>query len=430
MSEPRLPLFHRSTSEIESSLDLWVTGAQHWTRLTLGPGGVSAVASALSLLGISLILRSLSDEEAGAFALLQALVQTIGLVAAMGFPTVVTRRYSRPIGNGYDWRRDTAGTVVFAMAPLTGAIVLARLAYELPEAQLAFLFGSGAALVVLWVFSSMLSASGHYTWSSLIVRVPSALLLPIGLGSLFLPALRQLNTVIILQLAGTGVTVILASYLMAQLLPRTGGAITLRERLQGIPFLLSSAILLIPDHVVVALGGAILTAPQLATYAAIAVLLRPFRLIRAVLSMVMMPELIKRQRQHYWRLAVGLWGLAIAAALAAILLTPLVARWFYAGKYQEGYSLVPLLALAGVAHLTSVLPKSHLYGTAQSAFLNRFISAQVAGLGAALLVGGVLIARLGTVGLALAVILAETSVTTISYVAWWRLRTANRPSMA
>jgi O-antigen/teichoic acid export membrane protein len=127
-----------------------------------------------------------------------------------------------------------------------------------------------------------------------------------------------------------------------------------------------------PDQGLVAIAGRILPPQDLAAYAAVAILLRPFRLLRSVLASILMPEFVRRPRTTYARHMAGVLVLGLAAGLASVALLPPLAAWFYGERYSAGLPLIPLLTVGGILHLTTVVPKSDLSGRATTALASRF----------------------------------------------------------
>jgi O-antigen/teichoic acid export membrane protein len=270
----------------------------------------------------------------------------------------------------------------------------------------------------------MLNAHGHYIVSSLLLRLPHTLLILPGLLATQASNWAELQPVLLAYGAGLMLCSLILLFFLTQVLRRGSIRISLRERFEGLVFFASTAIALMPDPGVVVIAGALVTPERLAAYAAMAVLLRPFRLVTQVLSAIMTPELIRRERPNYRGLLIGLWALAIAAALATVIFGPHLARWIYEGRYEEGVRIIPLLALVGALQLTAILPKSDLTGKAAMRTFRRLIYSLMGVMGVLAAIGVALISRFGLIGIASTALILQAARSLLAYGFWRGYRKA------
>jgi O-antigen/teichoic acid export membrane protein len=371
---------------------------------------------------MSLLYRSLLPVEAGQMALLLSLVDIFALLTGFGMPTVITRKYSSQPAGTRDWPADLAGTVAFSSPWIAGAFVLSLVLYDVPPAGRLYLPLAIALSGLLQASSMILASQGRYSWPAVLLRLPNAMLLAVWLIGLAAPSLARLAGVLLLHGLSILMALTVGLILLWRSLPRGRTRLTLRERFEGLPFLATGATVVLPDQGLVAIAGRMLPAADLATYAAVAVLLRPFRLLRSVLVSILMPEFIRRPRESYSRHFAGVWFLGITAGLASVALLPPLARWLYGGRYSAGLPLIPLLTIGGILHLTAVVPKSDLSGRASPALATRYAFSLLALVVVALVIGGFLISRAALIGLALAVVLAELTENAYSLLSWRRFR--------
>ena len=309
-----------------------LSGARRWAGLTFTPFILTSLAGLLTLVGTTLLLRELRSDDAGTLALLLALLDTFSLLGILGQTSLVTRLYSPTGPDAYDWLFDLTSSAVFSVIPITLATLIAVQIYDFELPQLAFLAVAALLTVVHNVGCYMLNAHGHYIVSSVLLRLPNTLLLLPGVLATRASNWAELQPVLLAYGAGLVLCSVIMLFALTRVLRRGSARISLRERLEGLVFFASTSIALLPDQGVVAIAGALITPGRLAAYAAMAVLLRPFRLVTQVLSAIMTPELIRRERPNYRGLLIGLWALAIAAALATIIFGPPLARSIYEGR--------------------------------------------------------------------------------------------------
>lgn len=399
-------------------------GARRWAGLTFTPFFLTSLAGLLTLAGSTLLLRELRSDDAGSLALLLALLDTFSLLGILGQTSLVTRLYSPTGRDAYDWLFDLTSSAVFSVIPIALATLIAAQIYDFEVPQLAFLAGAALLTVVHSVGCYMLNAHGHYIVSSLLLRLPNTLLILPGVLATRASSWAELQPVLLAYGAGLLLCSLILIFTLTRLLRRGPIRISLRERFEGLVFFASTTVALMPDQGVVVIAGALMTPERLAPYAAMAVLLRPFRLVTQVLSAIMTPELIRRERPNYRGLLIGLWTLAIVAALATILLGPPLARWIYEGRYEEGLGIIPLLALVGALQLTAVLPKSDLTGKAAMATFRRLVFSLVGVMAGIAAFGVLLISRFGVLGMAATAFSLQAARSLLAYGFWRGFRKA------
>jgi O-antigen/teichoic acid export membrane protein len=404
------------------SAESLLSGTRRWVGLTLTPFAITAFAGVLSLIGTALLLRSLPVDQAGLLALLLALVESFSLIGSLGQPSMITRLYSASDRGHFDWPRDLAATLGFALIPLGVALAIASIVYDLELVHIVYLAANSLLLIALSSGCFMLNGYGHYKWASTLLRLPNALLLIPGLFTVTSVLSARLPVVLGVYSVGLVLTLVALLAFLLRSLPKGQNRITVQQRFEGLVFLASTGIAFLPDQGLVAIAGAFLQPERLAIYAAIAVLLRPFNVASYILSSIMTPELVRRQRRSYRRLVLGLWAVALSSAVVGAVLGPPVAHWVYSGRYDAGLGLMPILALAGGLQIAAVLPKSDLGGRAPMALLRRLVFVLLAGLSVLTVGGFLLIARLNILGIAITGAALNTLRNAVSYLFWARFR--------
>ncbi len=383
-----------------------VDEARHWSRLLGPPTLATAATSLVTLAATALLFRQLPEEAAGTLALLFAVLEIMTLIGILGQSTVITRRYSLQNEHGFDWQRDLMTIVALSIPIGLVGSVIAGLLLPLTLPSLAYLFFSSVLFVSILALVWMLNSHGHYVWSSILLRIPNALLIIPALLITLLPRFSQLELVIGLHFVGF-LAVLLTSYWLALRHIRRGSArISSSERKQGLVFLVNQASLLLSYQGIFALGGALVSPARLASYAAMALLLRVFKLLTSIQSMVVTPELIRAERPNYRRLIAGAAAIAIIAGVLTVAFAPMLADWAYSGKYDEGLVLIPWLALAGMLMILEIIPRSHLIGRTRWPTVRRFVLSEGTFMLGVFVIGVVIVARLDILGIAIATTLA------------------------
>jgi O-antigen/teichoic acid export membrane protein len=399
-----------------------VLGAKRWAGIAFAPFALTASAGVLTLVGTTLLFRALPTDEAGRLALSLALLEILGLLGSLGLPNMITRLYGAAGRDAFDWPLDLAGTAALAVIPVTIGVLATSAVYDLPSGTLSFLVIGAILLVAINTGCFMLNAHGHYIWSSLLLRLSSAMLIVPGTWTFVAGNSTRLVPLLLFYSSGLALTLMILIWLLSRHLSRGSRRITLSQRLEATVFLASTGMSFLPDQGITAIAGALLRPETLALYAAMAVFARPFKLGTNILSMIMTPELVRRRRARYLNLTLGLWSLALLSSLGIALLGPGVAHWVYGGRYDGGLGLLPFLALGGALQLTVVLPRSDLGGRAPMALLRRLFLALAAVFGLLAILSAFMITTLGILGIAIAALALQVSRTLITYVYWWNYR--------
>ena len=399
---------------------------RRWMGMAGWPGALSAGTSLLTLIGLSLLYRELRVSEAGLLALLLALADILSLVALLGLGTTITRLYAASKPGLLDWPADLAGTLGYAL-PIIALGSAAFLTFYSFSAEVGlYLMALSTLGTLLAAAYSMLNSQGSYAWSAFFVRAPKSILLLPGLVGLLGLAELRLIDVLAVYLFSTGLALALALLLLLRVLGRGRLRISSKQRIEGLAFMVTGTTNLLSDQGLIAVAGRILPLDQLAAFAAVAVLMRPFRLLRGILAMILAPDLVRFRRLSYGRLLAGLWGLALFCGVAAAILVPPIATRFYGGRYEEAMSLIPYLAVAGALLVAVVLPRADLAVRAPIRIVNRFAMTYLFAMLASLTMSVSGMYRWGAVFLAVAVVLLQLTETGVAYAFWLGFRRSEK----
>jgi O-antigen/teichoic acid export membrane protein len=393
-----------------------------WTRLTSGPIVAAGIASLITFAATTLLLRTLPLHDAGLFAISMALVDTLSLVGALGQATLITRLYASAQAGSYDWLRDLIRLVAISIVPIALGVVISSRFYPLSPAGFALILVASLLSVPLSLSAYMLNANRYHTWGTLILRLPNSLLIVPAVLAATMGAFNNLNTVLIFFAIGVAATLALSLSLLARRLIRGSRRISLRQHFEGTIFLIGAGTHLMLNQGIVAVAGALLEPASLAAYAAIAVLLRPFKLVTNILAMVFSPRFIRQDRRSYVGPMIALAAGAAAAAFGYVLLGAPVAAALYGSRYQAAYPLIPWLATVGFLTLVRSMPMSHMAGRAPASYINRVILIEAGVVVASVLVATYAITRSGILGLAIGLALGYVARTSATFGLWHRFR--------
>jgi O-antigen/teichoic acid export membrane protein len=372
-----------------------------WIKFAGGTTIVTVIMSAGSLASNVLVYRLLPAEQAGQFALLIALSQSLALVAGLGQHNLIRRIYSlRPLGT-FDWPRDLLQTLLLVAPVAALGSFVAGLVYRLDFWRAGFVFVASLSFIASWAIGSMLASQQKYVWSNALLRLPYNLLLVVLVPIAAIPDSNRLAYIVLSQAAVMLLSIILGLLLLRRLVPPGDARIPLPDRRHGLVFLTSSVAYQLPEEALIAIAGAFMPPEQLAAVAALVLFLRLFGMSYDILSHILVTELARRERIRYRQMLVALLALGGMMSAGALLLLPFLSSWLYGGRYDAYHFLIPWLVLSAALQLMEVLPRSHILGRAPDAMMRRYVAihALIVVLGAAVTVG--MIFRWGLLGLAM-----------------------------
>ncbi|MFN8380120.1 MAG: hypothetical protein U0452_15775 [Anaerolineae bacterium] len=408
--------------------DSMTVQALRWARLLASPLGAAALASLAALAGNALLYRTLPDADAGAFALLTSLIQTVLVIGGLGQSTLTQRVYSRGDPGNFRWQSDLASQLVVTLPVIIVLTTIIVLLYRLPWEQGGFVFTAGLAWTILVTMSMMLSSHRHYGLASALPRLPNGLLLIPAIFITAIPALRVLPVAAVGLTVATFTALAIGWWGLVRLRSKGEQRITLQQRGYGVVFVSSQMASLVPDYLLLAAAAFFAPPEDLAMYAALALLFRPTQLLQNVLAQVLVTELARGERPRLRRMLAAFAGATALLIVGGILIAGPAMGIAYGGRYVPSLVLIGGISVASGLDVLETLPRSYLTGRSSRRVLGWFGVSQaiIAILGMAL--GLVLVASYGIEGAAIGAALIFVARTSSSFIGFAAVRLQERRS--
>ena len=315
-------------------------------------------ASGLSFAGANLLLARLLSTEHYALLTLVVALMTLGYhLAPVGLDGVVTRG------------RVDVGPALLRRVSMAAALVgtsvsaVAFTAYGLSTGTAALLLAGTAAGGIMLVAAARFQSNQRFTLSMAFITSPNLLLLIGALAALMMES----------RTATLPLTILTLGLALAAAL---GWMLVLTERRASV-----STALAIPWSEALSLAGVaaagmlliqlerlvlphVLPLADLALFGVLSAIAGSlFRLLQMAVGFTLLPRLrnattVFERRQliaHELRFAIVI---AVVGAAAILVLTPLIERWFLAGKYHLPFSLVAAALFSGVAKIAHAFAKA------------------------------------------------------------------------
>lgn len=409
-----------SKTQIVASIHSLKSTLWDWLKIFSEPTGATIIASLGIILANILVFRLLSLHDAGLFTLLIAISQTMFLLGTLGQPLLLRRIYSLQPPGKFDWLRDLFSTIMLLIPGVIIGCFLSGSIYNFIHEHTLFILFMSLGLITVDLISKILLSQRYYMWGSLLLRLPNSLLILPVLVLPLVPDSDRLRILLILHASLTWLVVVMGFFKLSRLVRRGTMRLMLHKRWQGFLFLLSSATKLLPYEGFVAIAGAMISAEQLAGFAAIAQFTRPFNLLYGIQNQVFTTEFARKKRVRYGRIVLVILSLTILMSVSMVLVLPALSNWIYSGRYESFVYLSHWLVLSFSLKLVEALPHSHAIGRTPIMIVNRFIGTQAffALLGFFMVI--ILVERRGLLGLAWAMCLMFFIRALISYLFMWR----------
>jgi O-antigen/teichoic acid export membrane protein len=375
--------------------------ALRWARLLASPLGAAALTSIAALAGNALLYRNLPDADAGAFALLTSLIQTVLVIGGLGQSTLTQRVYSRNEPGAFRWRADLTSQLALTLPVTLALTLLVAWLYKLPFEQAAFVLAGGLAWTIIGTMATMLASHRHYALASTLPRLPNGLLLIPALLITLAPALQTLPVAAVGLTLAAGASLGVGWWGLVRLRATGWQRISLQQRGYGLVFLASQMTSLVPDYLLLAAAAFFAPPEDLALYAALALLFRPTQLLQNVLAQVMVTELARGERPRLRRLLTLFAGATALLIGGGILLAGPVTHFAYAGRYTPSLLLIAGISIASGLDVLETLPRSYLVGRGSRRALGWFGVSQVLIALAGMAFGLALVAARGIEGAAI-----------------------------
>jgi len=343
-------------------------------------GITSLLAGGASLLNLAaniLIARTLPTEQVGVYALLIAIVQLMMLLGSLGQPTLIKRYYSVRSQGTFNWIADFRTTLFFTLPILLITAIIIIFAYRLDVIRGAFVALGGVLFVAIVTLVDMLNSQRLYTSASLILRLPTTcVILPAIIITLF-PDSASLEILLATIITAAILALSIGCRILSTRIKLGNERIPLRKRVQGIGFLALIATSLLPSQGLISIAGLISPENALAAFGALAVLARPFFLIRELLSQLMFVEVVRDRGLKHSRIILGLWGSISFLATGAIVLLPHFASFVYNRRYIEYHDLITPLIMIAALLVTEIFPRSYLSSRSRKRILQGYTAVDV-----------------------------------------------------
>ncbi len=372
---------------------------KYWFSRFSGAVVLSIIASVATFIAGVFILRILDPASAGKFSLITSAAGTVGLLGLFGQHSMINRAYARN-QIAYYWQRDLAITILFSSMIIIIATALIATFFSFTWAETVFVATTALLTVFIYAGSFMLNSHRHYVWSTLLLRFPNALfIIPVALAMAGLIKADVTSFLISQVIISFACSMIGLAGLSINMPPGTI-SIPIKERKEAIGLFLLLATHLLIDPGMIMMAGYFVAADQLAAFAGLMNLLRPFLLIWSILLQTLSVEFGRNHQFPKRRLLLGTWALALALFFATWAAVPILMDLLYSSKYNIISPAALPISLLGALLITETVPRSFIAGAANDRDLRRYVRDQILSALICAAAGIVFINRLGVFGAA------------------------------
>lgn len=372
---------------------------KHWFSRFSGAVVLSIIASAATFIAGVFVLRVLDPASAGKFTLITSAAGMVGLLGLFGQHSMINRAYARNRIK-YDWQRDLANTILFSSMIIIVATPLIALFYSFTAGETIFIVATALLTVFIYAASFMLNSYRHYVWATLLLRLPNALfIIPVVLAVLGLIKAEVSGLLISQVVIGFACSLIGFGGLSINM-PAGTVSIPIGERKEALGLFLLYAAHLFIDPGLIVMAGYFVAADQLAAFAGLMNLLRPFLLIWSILLQTLSVEFGRNHQFPKRMLLLGMWVLAPILFFATWAAAPALMDFLYSSRYNLVNAAALPISLLGALLITETVPRSFIAGAANDRDLRSYIRDQILSALVCAAAGIALIDRFGVFGAA------------------------------
>jgi len=341
-------------------------------KMAMNIGGVSFVLSAmlvLSSLSNILLARVLSAEDMGKFALLRTLILFIPPLAIWGQDIAAARYFSQHDAGQFRWDKAFHKILLVSAALVGIGVVIAQFIYHLSTGYLAGVFVASLCYCAILLYSNLVRSRQRYNQSILLAYAFR------GLFFIFLVTVYLTTKITLFSAAGAfievlGVAAILNVWYSYHSVPRGKDPVPLEMHKTGIvlmgieasvDFMASLDSLFMPK---------LLGFEALGLYAATLVPAQVFNVLARASKYVWVPEFGRSKQLRFKLLNIVVGVVALVLLVGVVVAAKPILHLLYGGKYDDGATLLRVLALVGVFRLFYGLSSSVIVGRMGTTALN------------------------------------------------------------
>lgn len=327
---------------------------------------VSSFLAVFTFTGNILMQQLLPAAEIGKFTLILTLIIIIGPISHLGQGGQLLRKYSSSDPGTYNWPKDLLFNFLIIMVITTFSVGVTNLIYgQTIRPFLTILWLCSVSLGLIGSVVAILRSHQIYLASAILSRAPFAAILILVIMATQIPHDEFL--VIIAGLTAVFIVIaISAMFLAINRVPVGRKTLVIKERFEGLHFMLWGFSDMISTYGEIAIGAIFLNPASLAIYAVAKNLSRLFELVRNTFDIILPTEISKKKKVNTKRNLTLVGLLTVFLVVLHGIFGPILIDVFFGDKYDAAKPLVILLALAGGLRLIHAFPHSSLIVDQQS----------------------------------------------------------------
>ena len=327
-------------------------------------GGVTFIlilVRGAAVLSSVILARELSKADFGEFALLRTLILLIPPLAIWGQDVATARFFSRNDATLFQWSKAFKNVILIALPLILIGVVIAHLIYKLELGYLILIFASGVGYCIILLLSNLLRSQKRYHTAIILDSGFRLAFFFIIIGAFALGVLNKTISIGGYALCFPAFAIVGTWYVL-KALPRGHNPVPRRMHLDGLWLMVIDASVIIMASVDSLFISGMLSLEALGIYSAVIVPIHAFDILGRATKFVLLPEFGTQKRVKF-----KLYNFAIAAVALLMLLIltlggKIILHLLYGPKFDEGLSILRILAFVGVLRLFYSLSSSMIVG--------------------------------------------------------------------
>ena len=394
-------------------------------KMAMNIGGVSFVLSLMMLfafLSSILLMRSLTKEGFGEFALMRTLVLFITPLAIWGQDVATARFFSKTDARKFKWSKALWIILTFGSCLAFIGVVAAFYIYQLTLVKGALLFLASCSYLATLFFSNLLRSRQKYLTAIIMLYGFRACFFVVVLGlflfkvdSAFLSYAFYYMIIIILSM--------LNGWYAFRAVPQGDQPVPNEMHTTGLLFMGSQASVTILGSLDSLFIPRLLDLSSLALYQAAVVPSQLFNILGRAGKYVWVPEFGRSKSIRVKRMSLVVGLVAILLLIFMLLLAKPILHILLGGKYDQAAPILRILAVAGTLRLFYNLASSIVIGKMERQALYYHLAMTIIMVFVEIIVLITMLKNYGVIGAAVTVLLVTFLRAVGSYFIIWKFRT-------
>ena len=393
-------------------------------KLAKNIGGVSAIlilARGVAVISSIFLARVLSKADFGEFSLMRTLILLIAPLAIWGQDIATARFFSHNQAHLFKWDKAFKNVILIAIPMIIIAIIISNFVYNIPSFYTFLIFIASIGYCIILLISNLFRSQKQYHIAIIIDSGFRLIFFLIIVSSLVFGILTKTTAI-----GGYSICIpifaIIGIVYVRKMIPPGSKPVPRQMHLDGLWLMAIDTSVILMGSVDSLFISGMLTLEALGIYSAVLVPIHAFDILGRATKFVLIPELGAQKRVHFRLYNYIIAVVAIFMLVVFVFGGKIILHILYGSKFDEGLTILQILAFVGVLRLFYSLGSSMIVGRLGQIALKFHTGLSISAVVLHIGLTYVLVRQLGMLGAAIAVLITTIFRVITSYYVVRRFR--------